>query len=78
MRLGKSESKGHNIVYLLSSFLSHTHGKPADGGLVKNGRRGPDVVEPTVQRAMGFDLPYHRATTVGKQGMLTGPLQKGG
>lgn len=50
----------------------------ADGRLVKGGRRGPDVIEPTVQKAKGFDLPYHRGTTVGKERMLTAPLKKGG
>ena len=47
----------------------------ADGGLVKGGRRAPDVAEPTVQKAKGFDLPYHRGTTVGEEMMLTTPLK---
>lgn len=38
---------------------THTHSqvKLADGRLVKGRQRGPDVVEPTVQKAKGFDLP---------------------
>lgn len=76
----------HYLLYLLFQSLyvsvSHTSThtsqmKLADGRLVKGGRRGPDVIKPTVQKAKGFDLPYHRGTTVGKERMLTAPLKKG-
>lgn len=48
--------------------LTHTYThisevKLADGRLVKGGQRGPDVAEPTVQKAKGFDVPHHRGTT---------------
>ncbi len=68
-----------------SLFHTHTHTlnhtskvRLADGRLVKGGRRGPDVTETTVQKAKGFDLPYHRGTTVGEERMLTGPLKEEG
>lgn len=63
-------------MFIYHLLFSLTHGRVADGELVKNGQRGPDVVEPIVQKAIGFDLPNQPATTVGKQGMLTGPLHK--
>lgn len=70
-----------SLVHTLSLCLTCTHiytsqVRLADGRLAKGGRHGPDV-EPTVQKAKGFDLPYHRGTAVEKERMLTGPPKNG-
>lgn len=68
----------HSLFALLHTHI-HTHtsqARLADGRLVKDGRRGPDVAEPTLQKAKAFDLPHHRGTTVGEERILTGPLKR--
>lgn len=73
-----SASLVHTLFLCLTCTHIHTSQvRLADGSLVKDGRHGPDVVEPTVQKAKGFDLPYHRGTAVEKERMRTGPLKKG-
>lgn len=52
-----------HYFHLTHTYTHISQVKLADGRLVKGGQHGPDVAEPTVQKAKGFDLPHHRGTT---------------
>ena len=49
-----------------ANIFTPTHAsqvKLADGRLVEGSLHNPDVAEPTMQKAKGFDLPHHRGAT---------------